>query len=198
MKKSFTLIELIIAVLLMGAIILAAMSFNLASDQFLTSSIKKGAVLNDLTFLLEHIQKNITSGSGDITDGGHRAIQFVDSGSITLTIYQDIDSSGNLNLTPEDYSDDRRVEYIFNYDDHTVTFEVVNSDDSTSSEVLLTNLVSDDEAERLSMEYMNDNTGVRISNLFLRLDPEKEYDPRYNPQVSIDQQIFFSPGQSVS
>jgi len=200
MRKSFTIIELIVSILLMSAIILAAMSFHLASDQFLISSTKKGSVLNDLTFLLEHIRKNVTSGIGDIidpVDGGQKSLE-VDStvsDQITLIIRQDMANDGTLNNTPQDYTDDRRVDYIFNYEDNTITF-VIDPEGDDISEVLLTNLVNLEDDEALTIEVID--TGVKINNLYLQLDPTEEHDFRNNPQVSIDEQIFFSPGQSAS
>ncbi|MBU2437394.1 MAG: prepilin-type N-terminal cleavage/methylation domain-containing protein [Candidatus Omnitrophica bacterium] len=64
----FTLIELILALALLGVIILGVTAFDVASREFLRSSRRKAQVLNEAVFVLEHIAKRAVSGIGDISN----------------------------------------------------------------------------------------------------------------------------------
>ena len=66
MRKSTTLIELLIAVSLLSVVILAAATFDIASRNFLRASQRKAEVVNDATLVLDHMHKNILSAIGDI------------------------------------------------------------------------------------------------------------------------------------
>ncbi|MBU2044167.1 MAG: hypothetical protein KJ619_02930 [Candidatus Omnitrophica bacterium] len=195
MKRSFTLVELIIAIFLMASVILAAMAFNLASNEFFASSTKKGSVLNDLTFLLEHIQKNVFNGIGDINNPAIEVVEDTTAGTIALTIKQDMNVAGIQNNTPQDYSDDRQVKYIFDYTNYKVIFKIFDSGGSEAHKEDLANKLNNDDGS-LSISVVD--LGVKINNLNLRLDPAKAVDDRHNPQVSIDEQFFFSSSHSMS
>ena len=67
LKKSVSLVELLISISLLGVIALGAIAFHLSSERFLTSSERKTQVLNELIFILQHLQKNIliVTGSAD-------------------------------------------------------------------------------------------------------------------------------------
>jgi len=107
MRKSVTLVELLISIVLLGVMVLGATAFHLSGERFLSSSEKKTQVLNDLTFVLQHLHKNVLLGTGDYNNPG-----IVASAGV-LNIRQDIDAAGNPNFTPTDYSDDRIVAYLF-------------------------------------------------------------------------------------
>jgi prepilin-type N-terminal cleavage/methylation domain-containing protein len=70
MKRAVTLIELIIAMVLMAVLMLAAVTFDVTSRRLLQSSERKTAVLNDLTFAAEAIQKSSYNGNGTASDYG--------------------------------------------------------------------------------------------------------------------------------
>lgn len=104
LKKSVTLVELIISIALLGIIVLGASAFHLASERFLSSSDKKTQVLNELTFILQHLHKNILTATGTVDSPG-----LVDSGS-QLQITQ---PSGT-------------VTYTFDVANNTISFEGEN------------------------------------------------------------------------
>jgi hypothetical protein len=197
LRPALTLVELIIALLLVSLIVLGAFAFDIASRKFLQSSETSVDVLNDLTFVLEHMQKNVLVGIGDVVVDDNRAIKVINdpSGAVTLQIRQDQINPATDTYTPWDYSDDRIVTYVFNpldetvsidnrdYDPHTVTFE---------QEILINKLTA------ISLSADPVTGGVSVDNMVLRYDPAEEVDPRENPEAHIEQQFFFPLSQSLS
>lgn len=154
LKKSVTLVELIISIVLLGVIVLGATAFHLSSERFLSSSEKKTQVLNELTFILQHLHKNILVAVGDVDNRG-----IIVTGN-TLQLIQAT----------------RTVEYNFNTGNKTISFRVVSGawETLTSSFVNLGFAVSLNAADG----------GVAITNLALRLDPALPEDTSSNPQVT--------------
>jgi hypothetical protein len=187
MRKSVTLVELLIAIGLLGVIVLGAISFDVASREFLSSSEEKVTVLNELTFVLEHIHKNVLLGVGDFR---RRAVGIDSSGvNPVLFIWQDLTVAGNPLNTPQDYSDDRKVEYIFDATNHLITFEI--NDQVSAAETISDKLIS------ITATVDANANSVIINNFVFRRDPALAVDPHSNPEVTIENQIFFSLAQSL-
>ncbi len=102
LKKSVTLVELLISVSLLGVIVLGAIAFHLAGEKFLTSSERKAQVLNELTFVLQHLQKNILTATGSVNNPGIRVV-------------------GNILLLTQDT---QNVDYHFDTGGNTIRFRV--------------------------------------------------------------------------
>ena len=157
LKKSITLIELIISIVLLGVIVLGSTAFHLSSERFLSSSEKKTQVLNDLTFILQHLHKNIVLAVGGIDNIGIKPV------GNNLEIVQNM----------------RTVEYEFGVgpSDRRVRFQVVGE---TSWEILTESFVN------LGFEISLNTAdgGLAITNFALRLDPTLPEDPSSNPQVT--------------
>jgi len=175
MGKSATLVELIISIVLLGVIVLGAIAFHLSSERMLTSSEKKTQVLNDLSFVLQHLHKNILLGTGDFNNQGLIAV------AAGLTIRQDIDAVGVQNLTPADYSDDRMVVYTFGIADSPNSIMFSENDGATWEE-LTRCFINLGGPETFAVNIVDG--GVKITNLALRLNPGSAVDPRSNPQVT--------------
>ena len=172
LKKSVTLVELIICIMLLGVIVLGAIAFHLSAERFLSSSEGKTQVLNELMLILQHIQKNVLMATGDIGDVGIS----VAGASPILRIRQDINGAGVVNNTPEDYTDDRIVGYRFDLGTGQIDFEGV--------EILTRGFVQEVGFPFNVRAGAVVNGGVEITNLALRLDPALPEDPNTNPQVS--------------
>jgi len=71
MKKSVTLVELIMGIILLGVILLAATSFDLASRQFFKSSDFKSELLAEASFVMDHIDKHLSEITGYASDKGY-------------------------------------------------------------------------------------------------------------------------------
>lgn len=154
MKKSVTLVELIISITLLGVIILGATAFHLSSERFLSSSEKKTQVLNELTFILQHLHKNILPATGDITNRG-------------IVIVGNV-----LRLTHPT----KTVEYDFDKVNRRIRFRVVGR----LWEILTNRFI--DLGFLISLNT-NDG-GVAITNFALRSDPALPENPSKNPQVT--------------
>jgi len=175
LKKSATLVELLISMVLLGVIVLGAVAFHLSSERFLGSSERKTQVLNDLTLVLQHLHKNVLLGTGDINHQG------INTSADGLTIRQDITAAGVSNSTPADYSDDLLVAYTFGTgaSPNSVLF---SNTDGASWEVLTNCFV--DLGGGSAFEVNIVNGGVEVKNLALRLEPGSSADPSTNPEVT--------------
>ncbi|MCK4809454.1 MAG: prepilin-type N-terminal cleavage/methylation domain-containing protein [Candidatus Omnitrophica bacterium] len=195
MKKSVTLIELIIAVSLLAVIILAVTAFSVASHRFYQSSKRKMKVLNELTYLLEHINKNVSLAIGDINNPG------VVVTSTTLQIRQDIHSGTRQpNNTPEDYNDDTWVEYRVNTNDldFCPIYLYATSTCSGAYETLSLKKIVRDAAPNDFEFTQTSPGGVSISNLKLRYDATKSKEGKTNPQAEISIISFVSMSHSTN
>ncbi len=205
-KRSLTLVELIIAIVLLGVVVLGVMAFDSASRQFLRSSERKVEVLNELTLIMEHIHKNTLLGIGD---ANNPAIAVTESpgGVFNVTIRQDLATNGNPLNTPQNYGDDRAVRYIFDTraGNNSVTYAVLNSGGGVvETQVLANNMLRlTDESGTLTLDMQRTSLGegvmaggIVINNLTFRMRADEEYDAKDNPEVTIDRQYFFPLSQS--
>jgi len=159
MRKSVTLVELIISIALLGVIVLGATAFHLSSERFLSSSEKKTQVLNELTFILQHLHKNVLVAKGNINNIGIRP------------------SGNNLEITQES----RTVRYEFGVGpiNESIRFRILPPG-GTPWEILTESFV--DLGFGISLNTADG--GLAITNLALRLDPALPEDPSKNPQVT--------------
>ncbi len=187
MKKSLTLIELLIAIALMGVVILGAFAFENASRNLLRTSERKVDVLNDLTFVMEHLHKNILLGIGDVTASDRMALTLAENpqGVFTLSVWQDTNQDGMLNITD---GSDVQVQYVFDPANHTITFE---------GEVLADKLMPQSK-EGNNFGIVIEDGGLRVQNMSMIYDVDLAEDPNDNPQLEIREQYFFPLGQSLS
>lgn len=178
-RKSVTFIELIIGISLFMVIILAATSFNLMSYEFVRSSERKTEVLNELTFIADHLHKYVNEGIGDYTNKGVRVLN-----DFTLEIRDDIKN------TPQDYNDD--IWHRYRYDSNGKKLFYLEDIESPNQEKLLSSRV-------MNMVFSESKSGVSVKALTLQYDPKQEFHPRNNPKVSLDAgnlngEIFSFPG----
>ena len=110
MKNSLSLIELILAIVLFGIIILAATTLDIASLSFFKSSTNKAKVLNDASRILEHIQKQALQSHGWINEPGY----FIANHELRICIDDP--------MTPDIFHDDRLVRYLYNPADYTLEY----------------------------------------------------------------------------
>lgn len=173
MKKSVTLVELLISLTLLGVIVLGAGAFHLASERFLTSSEGKTQILNELSFVLQHLQKNILIATGSADNQGI----FVSSAGHALPLIQ-----GSQNVL-----------YTFGVpaSPNSIMF---SNDGGVSWEELSRRFVDLGGPDAFNIVLVNG--GVQIENLALRLDPAIAKDDRNNPEITtIDSDA--SPNRTV-
>ncbi|MBD3246592.1 MAG: hypothetical protein GF333_06220 [Candidatus Omnitrophica bacterium] len=197
MKRAVTLIELLLAMVLMVSIVLAAVSFHILSSRMFTTTENVVEILNRMTLLVDHLHKNMLTVTGDrVSDG----ISVNATGGVhQLCLRQDMDVNGNENRTPQDYGDDREVCYVFNtnnadtvfatrtYPANSVTFEVFDDNGVIDdSRVLSHQLVDPD-----GLSIQKQNGGILISDLAMRKRPGHAEDPKSNPEVNLAEEYFY-------
>ena len=177
--------ELIIAISLLGVILLGVTAFDVASRYFLKSNERKSQIVNELTFILEHLSKNINQAVGDISNPG--IVKVEQDNRVLLHLRQDV------LRTPNDYSDDLWVTYVYyttssGADSYTLAFWPLrqnrNSLPLNSREVLSSRVVS--------FDFSVSGSRVSINNFVLRYTPDNtQVDYANNPQISITSPISF-------
>lgn len=195
MKQTVTLAELIISIALLGVIILGVAAFDMSSRYFLKSADLKSKILNEMTFVLEHINKNVAVATGDRDNLGIRIVN-----SHQVWIRKDINMFGTPNNTPDKYSDDFWVEYRINPDDpHKLEvcadFNITANSCEDIYESLTSKLVRDTTNPNNDFSFSQDlDNGVLlgINNLRLRYDPSSKRDATTNPEVFMPRVVFSS------
>ncbi|MCF7874249.1 MAG: prepilin-type N-terminal cleavage/methylation domain-containing protein [Candidatus Omnitrophica bacterium] len=182
-KKTLTLIELLISMVLFGIVILGVFGLYNTTSKFFTSSKTKSMVLNDLTYVLDHLDKNVYLSTGWL---GDPAISVVSPSAGFFRIYLNQDTSD----TPIDFSDDTTVRYNFNSSTNRIRFR----DLSGSWNILTERLVN---TAGLLITYDSAEGVLSVDNLCLRRDPSKPYDAKTNPEICITGQKFSTSMQSL-
>ena len=194
MKKTLTLIELIISLTLMGIVVMGGMSIYYSGQEIFTSSDRKITVLNDFAYVVEMISKDVSMASGDASNPGI-SLDLSNLGNRKgIVIRQDRTGMGVgiPNNTPFDYTDDRVIVYWFNSSISSIIIEdyfLPGVQESLSSRL------------RCPSDLILRDGGVEVRNLAFRFDPLQPEDPHGNPDVtSIDlngnSTLFFAPNYS--
>lgn len=194
-KKSITLLELIIAMTLLGIIMLGAFSFHIAGENFFRSSEKKVAVLNDATYVLKHVAHEALKGLGDLNSGAAMSSNTTMYSEAILLINQEAD-------VPSDPSDgaDKTVGYGFDRragHEGEIFFDpdYTGGGDAGGDRIILTKIA------RLTGEgggllfNVAENTARII--VVLRYDPTLGISPRDNPEVTVTTTVEV-PGWSLN
>jgi len=211
-QKAFSLIEILIAMVMMALVILAVTSVDITSRRFFGTSSDESWIQDEGKIAMQHIIKNVELGIGDMTDEGamgsppgnstrgfyilNAAGNLATSGS-RIQIKQDSQTGPNLNgrydpgLDPfieYEYIEEDLVnnldDYIRFYPDATV----VNRDDPNNFEILAEGIV---QAAVFSFNNaMPDPTPNRVDvSLVVRREPDvaRSLD---NPQTTLTSNII--------
>ena len=173
--RGFTLVELILAISLLGVIVLGAATFDKASHYFLRSSERKARILNELNYIWEHLHKNIVSAEGNVNDPG-----IVTSGN-RLRLKE-----GNRWVEYRILKGSSNLEFCSQYNITTNSCEV--NYETLSSRVMNENIF-------YNSTFANQ---VIVSNLILRFNPTQGFDPKTNPEVNMGNIIFTSLAHSIN
>jgi hypothetical protein len=193
MQKTLSLMELMVGISLLGIIILGVTAFDAASHRFLRSSERSVEVLNELTYILEHIAKNVEVATGDITDAGI----VIDESGGTEDLNMTIRIDQNDPPTPGDYSDDTLVRYYYDASPPLHAEKILyfypnyTGNPNDEREVLsyrVTNII-------VSNSTSND---LIINNLTLRYNRDEDINNSTNPEVTIENITFISSSHSTN
>lgn len=201
MKSSATLVELIIAITLLALIILAAGTFDIASRYFLRSSETKVECINDLTYVLEHLHKNILQATGSVGDLGLWVCEHNDpvctsgwGGSAIVTDAISLFVRHDADLNPSTTTGDVTKQYLFKPNEHEVLFF-----DGANWRQLTDKFI---DLGDFSIE-LTDRGGILITNFATAFNPSdyldgSNRDPTTNPIVTTqdigdEETVFFFP-----
>ncbi|MCD6539232.1 MAG: type II secretion system protein [Candidatus Omnitrophica bacterium] len=179
-KRTITLIELILAIVLLGVIILSATAIDVASRYFFKSSDTKVQVLNEVSFILEHIQKNASQATGWIDDPGFKLLS-----STQLLIRQD----ANNPPTPGDFTDDTWIEYRRQGNNFRFSPDGGTNWETLSSRIVDNPDIDGDGFPEPVFSLSPSGTEV-IVTLTARYDPSASLDSKTNPEVSLQTRLF--------
>ena len=168
--KAFSLVELVMAITLLGLILLAASSSDIGSRRFFSSSQRAAKVLDDANFIIEHMHKNIIQAKGNKTDKGYSV---PDAHTLALRVKWSLLDGGS----------DSWVKYQLNPNQHILYFCTLDSsaascDGTVAGAEILSKKVT-------SLKFDDSNTGSIDIDITLRYNPNGAVDVRYNPEVSL-------------
>ncbi|MFA5155991.1 MAG: hypothetical protein WC532_01180 [Candidatus Omnitrophota bacterium] len=177
--KAVTLLELIMAIVLLSMISLGFLSIDLFSRNSVLSADRQAKVQNSVAFALAHMTKNIGNAIGD---KNHPPVSFP-----TNVVVGGVDTYPGIIITVDgnnngllEFPTDGEVSYFYNETDHSLNY---CSDCSSASNVekLSNKVVSD-----LSSTYVtyNNTTNYIEINLWGRWDPDNPATPQ-NPEVKL-------------
>ena len=116
-NKSITLMELLIALVLMGLVVLGINSITLFSRYQLISSERRVKLQNDISFCLDHITKRgLNTIGNESIFGNNSAVLIVPN--VSLALYIDSPSSSIGIRDANDYW----VKYTFNSSTHQLSY----------------------------------------------------------------------------
>lgn len=195
-KKSVTLTELVIAATLMGAFVLAAFGLFNAASHFYTSSDDKSVLLNELAFVLDHIDKEVYQAAGHVNRPAI-VVSGLAHQVYTVTIRQ-------FDRDHDDYPDhNHNVLAVYSFHTEIVPPHLPRSTVRfrrwspgvgwTPWETLSRKLVAP-----LVIRRDPATLALVIDDITFRLDPNTPYCPNTNPRISAENQSFSSWMQSIN
>jgi len=106
-KRGMTLVEMLLATLLISVVFLAVSALYIASQRFCLTANDKVIILYELQYAADHIYKNVMMGIGDETSTpGSRAIKVPDDETLNVEInnYDPLDSTNYGTTVTYSYS----------------------------------------------------------------------------------------------
>jgi len=187
-----TLVELIIAVSLLGLVVLAVGTFEVAALKMYKRQDYRGEVLADISSIIHHLDKRLREAIGDVADTDNVGISVNWQADISACNFNNcyVDIRNDLSKTPSDYSDDTIRRYAYNYSLHTVRFYPDASN---------LNHYTDLSSRIVDCKFSFDTSqGVfKIEALKGRYLPDEDVSAK-NPEVSIPSVNLFSFSHSLN
>lgn len=142
-KRGMTLVEMLLATLLISVVFLAVSALYVASQRFYLTANDKVIILYELQYAADHIYKNVMMGIGD---KNNPAIS-VASGNLAFSVRHIEETDPAQSPTYSDYTDDIKLTYKI--EDNALLFDG-NDDGSFESLVSKITVVSDENSFSLS------------------------------------------------
>lgn len=177
--KAVTLVELLIAVVLISLIALGFSSIDIFSRHHVISADRRAKLQNELAYALEDIQKNVSQGVGNYNDPS--LVQLANGFQVRTDI--------NSPATPQDLSDDTWISYTLSG----------NQLSSSSSGVLASHILSGVAFASLPSDPNAINNGFYIlfsdNNTVVEVGLASRWRPNEalsvdNPQASMKSRLY--------
>ena len=190
-RTALTLIELLIAVSLMTVLMMSAFSFEFASQRFLRSSERKTVVLNEVTFVMEHMHKAISGAAGlPGTKGAYDyGIDIYDDSGARFLAFTAEPSPA----TPANFSDNTQELYVFNVNSTGLLVGGIPVSEHSVAYIHNNALTADVLTRRLADLPVITRTpnksgiAVTLSGLY---DPSLPEDASVNPRVTVNSTFY--------
>jgi Tfp pilus assembly protein PilV len=202
-ESGITLIELIIAIVLMSLVLLGFFSIELFSNHHVISSDRRAKVQNEISYAIEHMSKYVQMSNGNFAGN---AIRFYpgpsSAGATGFRVYVDLRDSDTQ--TPLVLTDDGWIDYSLSSNTLTATCTANGGTCPFSSpETLSTKIISGVVADNTMPQSPGNGFYVRITDqgaavdvgLVGRFSPAAASSPE-NPQISMKTRLV-SPSSSA-
>lgn len=192
MKKSITLVELLVAGVLVSLVVMAAFTLDNTARSFYRSSKRKSELVNEMMFVVNHIQKNVSRRAGYL---GDTTASVVANNQLIMSI--------DRNNTPTDLSDDFLIRYFYDANNNAVDF----CDDwdsnlgncNTNTQTLVTGIIVNTAVDPVfsNLKSLGSQTpafdiGVSINLMGLyNTGPNAPTSQRDNPSAELKTAVFF-------
>ena len=176
-SKSVTLIELIIAIVLVSVIILGINSIDSFSRYQVISSSRRAKLQNDLSYCLDHITKNASLAIGNETGAPNSVVKITGN---SLAIFIDANRDGLKGAVS--LNDDRWIKYTFSPANKQLTYCGYCSNFSCNP----CEAVEGEEALSNKITVFNPSKDFVNSGNYITVDITARWDPASSASVSPD------------
>jgi Tfp pilus assembly protein PilW len=115
-NQSVTLLELLIAIVLLSVVVLGFVSIDTFSRYHILTSDRRAKVQNEVSFVLGHMTKNISKGIGDANQPA-ATISSIGTDPAVL-VWIDANQNAKRDAAPQDY----QIAYSFNDATHQIRY----------------------------------------------------------------------------
>ncbi|NQT75639.1 MAG: prepilin-type N-terminal cleavage/methylation domain-containing protein [Candidatus Omnitrophica bacterium] len=143
-KRGITLVEMLLATLLISVVFMAVSALYIASQRFCLTANDKVIILYELQYAADHVYKNVMTGIGD---KNNPAIS-VALGNLEFSVRHIEETDPAQSPTYSDYTDDTNLRYKI--EDNALLFDGNDDGDFEESLVSKITVVSDESSFSLS------------------------------------------------
>ena len=195
MKKAVTLVELLLAVALLGTILLAVGVFELASLRMYHKQSYGDELFSEAVFVIAHLNKYMQNAIGDKNSQGIKVnwtslCRCTTAAGSSCNCYVEI--RNDVNNTPSDYSDDVIRRYAYDGANYELRFYPNYGSSPNQYSVLSKKVVECKFSFDIDLPQI-----FKIDKLKLRYDPKKEVS-QDNPEMEISSINLFSFSHSLN
>lgn len=193
-RKSITLIELLIAMILLVVIVLGVTSINVFSRYHVVSSDRRAKLQNDVARCLEHMTKYLSAAIGNETSVADTAVYIRSNPASTiLSVLADTNGNG----LSEDGGGDFWIRYEFDPSTHRLSYcnqcqnQVCSGASCSGTEDVLATNITAFSASKSGTPANNFSKGNYVNvSLTACWDPDGSCDTPDNPSVTMSSSII--------